>query len=280
MRRRDIINNIKIRSFIFFSALGGILLYNILFVFDVIPSISHKTKSEIMIFSLVYLFPLTWIIYMFERNKLSIKSFFNKPKSFKYTAVFQYIFIPAIFGIGCLLLVLMIISYFNPSIFMNLSPSVNQSDEKDIIFRFISVVIFAPIVEEIVFRGFLLHRLAYKFGLPTAIVLSSLIFGILHIQNIFGAIIIGFVYCIIYVQTESLIAPILIHFIWNLLTGIKDIVMYISEDANVNTDALQSIQSMENLVYSTVCVLIGGIWFIMFLKKNWRGTIKKGLIKL
>ncbi|MGG2932635.1 CPBP family intramembrane glutamic endopeptidase [Bacillus pacificus] len=233
-----------------------------------------------MIFSLVYLFPLTWIIYMFERNKLSIKFLFNKPKSFKYTSVFQYIFIPAIFGIGCLLLVLMIISYFNPNIFMDLSPSVNQSNEKDIILRFISVVIFAPIVEEIVFRGFLLHRLAYKFGLPAAIVLSSITFGILHIQNVFGAIIIGFVYCVIYVQTESLIAPILIHFIWNLLTGIKDIVMYMPEEVNVNTDALSSIQSTENLVYSTICVLIGCIWFIMFLKKNWRGTIKKGLIKL
>ena len=44
----------------------------------------------------------------------------------------------------------------------------------------ISLCVLAPIIEEVAFRGVILHRWTRKFGLRKAILLSSLVFGVVH----------------------------------------------------------------------------------------------------
>jgi hypothetical protein len=72
------------------------------------------------------------------------------------------------------------------------------------------MIVVAPIVEEIMFRGFLLNRWWEKYGREKAIILSSLIFGVMHLEFI-GGIVFGLVLSRIYVKTRSLIGPIVIH---------------------------------------------------------------------
>lgn len=76
------------------------------------------------------------------------------------------------------------------------------------------IVLVAPIVEEVLFRGILLHRFATKWSPVTAIVVSSLIFGILH-ADILGHAIFGVVLSLVYVRTGSLWLPIAIHMLNN-----------------------------------------------------------------
>jgi membrane protease YdiL (CAAX protease family) len=45
--------------------------------------------------------------------------------------------------------------------------------------------LFAPIYEELIFRGWLLGRLARAVGAPRAIVVTSLLFGLLHLRNVY-----------------------------------------------------------------------------------------------
>ncbi len=80
---------------------------------------------------------------------------------------------------------------------------------------FISLVFIAPIIEEIAFRGMLLHRWAQKWGLIKAIIMSSLLFGIVHPDPI-GAIAFGIGMCILYLRTQSLLVPIICHAANNL----------------------------------------------------------------
>jgi len=72
------------------------------------------------------------------------------------------------------------------------------------------IVVIAPIVEEFAFRGFLLSRWLRKYGAKKAIVLSSMIFAISHIE-ILGGFVFGVLLSLIYLRTRSLFGPIIVH---------------------------------------------------------------------
>ena len=72
------------------------------------------------------------------------------------------------------------------------------------------VAVIAPITEEFVFRGLILNRLIARFGFWNGLGLSSLIFGIFHI-NFFGAFLFAVVASLLYLKTGNLLVPILLH---------------------------------------------------------------------
>ncbi|WP_052131463.1 CPBP family intramembrane glutamic endopeptidase [Planococcus sp. CAU13] len=78
------------------------------------------------------------------------------------------------------------------------------------------IAILAPIAEEFVFRGVILHRLMAALGLWKGIGLTSLIFSVIHV-NIFGAFLFAVLASLLYVKTGTLLAPILLHIFNNSL---------------------------------------------------------------
>ena len=88
-------------------------------------------------------------------------------------------------------------------------------------FMFLAVV-FNPIIEEIFFRGFLLTFLRNYMPALAAIVLSSAVFALAHL-NVGAALplwFLGIVLGIAYEHTGSLLVPICIHGCFNLATGL------------------------------------------------------------
>ena len=84
------------------------------------------------------------------------------------------------------------------------------------------LVVVAPVTEEFIFRGIFLHRWAVKWGVVWSIVLSSLAFGLVHadifmlsraVSSIFTAL--------FYIQTKTLLVPILLHAFHNGLVCIN-----------------------------------------------------------
>ena len=88
-------------------------------------------------------------------------------------------------------------------------------------------------LEEMIFRGFLFHAMA-KNGVKSAIIVSSITFGIGHIVNLFNgsgaellpnllqvmyAVAIGFAFVMIYYRTKSLVPCIITHSIFNGLSA-------------------------------------------------------------
>ncbi|KAF2509199.1 CPBP family intramembrane metalloprotease [Flavobacterium zhairuonense] len=81
----------------------------------------------------------------------------------------------------------------------------------------------AGITEELIFRGYLLPRLEllFKNKIP-AIIISSILFGLLHIGygtllNVIGPIVIGLVFAIQYEKYRNIKILIICHFLWDLL---------------------------------------------------------------
>lgn len=87
---------------------------------------------------------------------------------------------------------------------------------------FISTVIAAPIIEEIIFRGLIFDRL--KKGMPTVIaaIISSICFGMAHGELIWFiyAMILGFVLCFVYCKTGSIRATIALHLAYNCTSAV------------------------------------------------------------
>ena len=96
-----------------------------------------------------------------------------------------------------------------------------ESSSIDIAFLFLAVAIVGPIVEELMFRGYVLDAINRKHSDWTAIIWSSILFGFLHffggpfyiILTMIGGIMWGW----IRVRTGSLLPSIACHMIWNAI---------------------------------------------------------------
>lgn len=82
----------------------------------------------------------------------------------------------------------------------------------------ISSIIFAPILEELLFRGVLFNRLKIRTGIIAAMIISSAIFAIGHeFGGMISAFLFGMCMCIVYLKTDNILMTMSIHFINNLV---------------------------------------------------------------
>jgi len=88
----------------------------------------------------------------------------------------------------------------------------------------VALVIFAPVAEEIFFRGFIFGGLVRPLGIIGAMFVSGFIFGAFHIQNAesvglllpFGLI--GMLFAWLYYRTGSILPSMAAHFLFNLVS--------------------------------------------------------------
>jgi len=94
-----------------------------------------------------------------------------------------------------------------------------ESSSIDIAFLFLSIAIVTPIAEELFFRGYVLDAINRKHGDWTAIIWSSILFGLVHIDPfaIGSAFMGGIIYGWIRMRTGSLLPSIACHMMWNTL---------------------------------------------------------------
>ena len=81
----------------------------------------------------------------------------------------------------------------------------------------VMVVVMAPLFEEVIFRGVLLESTRAKYGVMAAWLVSSAIFGIVHVHPTVAvnAFAIGLVLGFVYMRTDSLWSVIILHAVNN-----------------------------------------------------------------
>lgn len=103
--------------------------------------------------------------------------------------------------------------------------------------------ILAPILEEIVFRKVIFGAFYKRMGFFMAAILSSLIFGIIHLDLthllIYTAM--GFVFAFLYVKTKRIIVPIIVHMGMNTLTVIAQ--------SSIDPEMLEQIQQDLSFIF-------------------------------
>ncbi|WP_341960004.1 CPBP family intramembrane metalloprotease [Planococcus maritimus] len=137
-------------------------------------------------------------------------------------------------------------------------------------FMLLTLVILAPIVEEFVFRGVFLTRFMAKTSMWGGILISSLLFGVLHLDFI-GAFLFGIIASLLYLRTGNLLLPILFHMLNNALAALS---MYVPIDKFFAVDwfvvtTMADIESkaLANIVIMVVSALLTA-WIIYRLAKG------------
>lgn len=126
-------------------------------------------------------------------------------------------------------------------------------------------VIIAPIVEEIFFRGIVLQGLLNRYSDGVSIVLSSLIFGVVHLNivQMLPAFVIGLMLGYVYVRTRrSLSTVILIHLFNNLISHIF-ILYNIGDDVHFFENLFTN-KTTYYIVYVICLALLGLLIFRIF----------------
>jgi membrane protease YdiL (CAAX protease family) len=138
------------------------------------------------------------------------------------------------------------------------------------IITMLSVVILAPVIEEFLFRGLLLTRWSVKWGAPRAILLSSAIFGILH-KEFLGHMFFGYVMAVLYIETKSLLVPMLMHAANNALAYALALLASLAPSTPRTT--LATFQAERGLVIALSVIFIPLVLMFLwrhFPSANWR----------
>jgi len=95
-----------------------------------------------------------------------------------------------------------------------------EGDQQALSMFFLTAAVAAPIFEEFLFRGFLLPSLTKYVPVWGAIGLSALLFAVAHLSlsEVLPLAVLGSVLGFVYTRSRSLLAPILLHSLWNSVT--------------------------------------------------------------
>ncbi len=138
-------------------------------------------------------------------------------------------FVWILIGIILIFLAQMVGSILDKSVFQLTTQSTNTSSTVAGVavspVALISIVLLAPLVEELVFRYAAINILIHKFNKTWSIIISSLVFSIMHFDFpfVFGYFLIGLVLAVVYVRTNRLLVSFFVHASMNLVVVILQI---------------------------------------------------------
>ena len=101
---------------------------------------------------------------------------------------------------------------------MALFPTIDQ-DAGQGFWAIVTSVIFAPVFEELIFRGAILEALLRRYGRLVSVIVSSLLFAVVHFQPevMVAAFVTGFILGTVYLHTSSIFSTIILHSINNAI---------------------------------------------------------------
>lgn len=101
----------------------------------------------------------------------------------------------------------------NPILFLALK----AQDQVALTIFFLTASVMAPLFEEIMFRGFLLPSLTRYLPVWGSILLSAFLFAIAHLSlsEVLPLMTLGIILGFVYVKSKNLLAPMLLHSLWN-----------------------------------------------------------------
>ena len=137
--------------------------------------------------------------------------------------------------------------------------------------NYLTIVLIAPVLEEFFVRGILLTRWTVKWGVPRAILASSVVFALLH-TDFLGAFCFACAMAILYIRTQSLFIPIGLHIMNNLTVWIMES-LTLDTDATISYETIAEFQEswmigLITLVISIPCVIL--FWRRYIPGTDWR----------
>lgn len=125
----------------------------------------------------------------------------------------------------------------------------------------LSTVVAAPILEEMFFRGLVMESCKERFGSAAALLLSSLLFGVIHIVPVqmVNAFVVGLILGYAYLRTRSLLSVMIIHAVNNGIAYAT--ISLFGNNSNLTLRELIPLEWLYYLVYGLAVVfLVWAMW--------------------
>ena len=199
-----------------------------------------------------YILPFPIFIYLMrkidsqklEKQSLSIKKFIT------YIAItITLMWIGNILGLA----ITAIISFFTP--FEVINPVQTLINSTDIWLNLFLISIIGPIFEEILFRKLLIDR-SIKYGAKVSILLSALIFGLIHgnLNQFFYAFLLGGFFAYVYIKTGEIKYTITLHIIVNMMGSVVS--LFVGKSAqNLISGTIQPLDLATIIIYVLVILI-------------------------
>lgn len=271
---------IKIRTLLIVNILLSILVFIGIGIYE--HSLFIKIdKNLVTLFT--YCGLLLWFLWRARKSN-------NKPfdfvqgfkKGFKFKEIILVILFHFLITIGFIFLVILILSYINPNLINTVLYDDNMiapQSLKSKIYYGVTAVILAPIVEELAFRGIILNRFRAKWGISRAVILSSILFGVLHMKlAIIGAVTLGICLALIYIKTENILLSITVHFLNNLF-AVSFMFLPSGPSRSIEGFTLREARIMGWALGVPLCIA-SIVFLAKYFRKNWprKGSSRKALL--
>lgn len=124
----------------------------------------------------------------------------------------------------------------------------------------LTVGFIAPIFEEYIFRGRLYNMLGAMLQPSQAAVISSLIFGLVHLQPlvVIEGFVVGILLSYFYIKCRSIVAPIILHSLYNIVAYALITLSYQERELSALIDG--------NIAYLIVYIIASVIFIISFIR--------------
>lgn len=276
---------VRTRTVIPWMIIGTIVLMVTFHLFALLTPLDLRDETSIELAGMLagYTALLTWILWVCKRSGIGLRHLIGRPPSgFNWFAVPALLVVVMTFSIGSWILFAYVLSVVSPGVLEFLLTTMETPVDQSIAYRvgmFLVAVIMAPVLEEISFRGLLLNRWGYKWGLGKALIVTSLAFGILH-ANPVGITAVGLVAAILYLQTRTLIVPIVLHALNNLVATLLGYLLEWSEPGEESGGppdiAAEMVEIQASGLTGVVLVAVTLPVLIWYLRRHWPGREAAG----
>jgi membrane protease YdiL (CAAX protease family) len=161
---------------------------------------------------LLFLIPILW---------LSLRKY---NASWRNLGLRDFSFRSLVLGIGLLLLSFVfnlaysqLLGVFDLSVQPDFSLLFEETSSPWLVF--LAGVVIAPVIEEIIFRGFIFAGLVKRYGWQKAALISAIIFALIHMQPLafLPIVLLGLIFSYLYFKSGSIWPAVAIHMITNAL---------------------------------------------------------------
>ncbi len=258
--------------FFFAIAIGLSLVFGTLGALDLLPIQPDDPIVAPLLYSLIFS-TLCLAILVGTRPPIRLRRLLGPwPRPMPWGAFLLLVFSLFLFSLGAFQLSYLALSLFAPALVestlqQSLIMAAGETAYPGLytVVTMVSVLIVAPVTEEFIFRGVLLHRWGVKWGILPALLLTSTMFGVLH-SNLVGLFVFGLVMALLYLSTGSLWVSILAH---SMNNAIASLIEFITLQASTTLPADTLAEFQASWWLGALCLVVSAPWIGRYLKRNW-----------
>lgn len=280
----DSLTNFSI-SAIFVSYLAiEALLIPVIFVVLICIGVEPKTIGNYLEnkdFLAIYAIPVTIFLawYFFrevKRSKVNLQQIIGSLKKINFKLPIGLAIVNYFFASGSSSMILYGLSFLVPKYVEGQINYRYATTPLGYAFFAVGALIFAPIMEELFFRGIIFQKIAVKKDMLKALLTSATLFTIVHFRSdVISLFAFGVILVILYLKTKQIIVPIVCHFFYNLIVIIR--LLHWEFFSNVDRSTPETIagfqqEFIDHLELEILFVVLSAPYLCYFIYKNFPRT--------